>query len=297
MELPGPLRRGSHTISPTAHYTGYVWARHRLGDPGLATGGGRLLYGLGQLALTPVELLGGPTLAHFLLARHRIIDRLLTAELESGRVTQVVELASGMSPRGLELVRRHAGLTYVEVDLPGMVERKRAALARIGTDHARHRLRAADVFGDDLATVFGGLDPDSGVAVVTEGLLNYFPTDRVEDLWRRVARELGTFACGVYLADLHVRAQAGWTDRAFAAGLGVAVRGRVHLHYADQQEVHDALSSAGFAAATLHAPAEFASVLPGMLAAGADRVRVVEARTRPLLSLHTDAGEPTGATS
>ena len=34
----------SETISPTAHYTGYVWARNGLSHPSLETAQGRLLF-------------------------------------------------------------------------------------------------------------------------------------------------------------------------------------------------------------------------------------------------------------
>lgn len=269
---------GSHTISPTAHYTGYVWARHELGDPALATREGQAMHGLGRLVLTPVELLGGPTLEHFLLARHRILNHLLDAEIASGSVGQVVELACGMSPRGLDMVRRHPQLTYVEVDLPVMAARKRAALARIGTDASRHRVEAADVLTDGLAAVFDRLDDAKGVAVVTEGLLNYFPTEQVVRLWSRLAEELRSFPHGIYLSDLHVASHAGVPDRLFATVLGVAVRGRVHFHFVDDAAAEDALRTSGFGTSRLHAPAEYDDVLPGMTAAGADRVRVVEAR-------------------
>lgn len=276
--LPELLRRGSHTISPTAHYTGYVWAHHRLGDPALATPEGRVMHGMGRVLLRPVELLGGPTLEHFLLARHRVIDHLLGEHIASGAVSQVVELACGMSPRGLELVRRHPELTYVEVDLPVMAARKRAALARIGTDDTRHRVQAADVLSSGLTAVFEGLAPGRGVAVVTEGLLNYFATDQVMQLWSRLAEELRGFPAGVYLSDLHVASRVGSPDRLFAMGLGLAVRGRIHFHFSDDAEAADALLAAGFTSSLLHAPSEYVGVLPGMAAAGADRVRVVEAR-------------------
>ena len=274
--LPARLAPGWQRISPTAHYTGYVWASHGLGDPRLATLEGRLLYSLTGLAQTPVGLLGGPRLEHFLLARHRIMDRLLTAEIESGRVGQVVELAAGMSPRGLSYVQAHPGLTYIETDLPEMAERKREVLDRIGTDSARHRVEAVDVFGPELVRLFDSLDPDTGVAVVTEGLLNYLATSQVEQLWGRLGEQLARFPFGCYVSDLHLDPGPRLADRAFAGVLGLVVLGRVHFHYDDEADAESALLHAGFTEARLHAPREYADELPDMDAAGADRVRVVE---------------------
>src|SRR4051794_6840172 len=275
--LPGKLAPGWQRVSPTAHYTGYVWANHGLGDPRFATTEGRLLYSLTGLVQRPVGFLGGPRLEHFLLARHRIMDRLLTAEIESGRVGQVVELAAGMSPRGLSYVEAHPELTYVETDLPAMAERKRAVLDRIGTDTSRHLVEPVDVLGPDLGQLFDSLDSDTGVAVVTEGLLNYLATPQVEQLWTRLGEELARFPFGCYVSDIHLDPGRRSADRAFAGVLGLVVLGRVHFHYDDEPEAEAALLRAGFTDARLHAPSEYANELPDMDATGADRVRVVEA--------------------
>lgn len=271
-----PLPRGSESISPTAHYTGYVWARNGLGEPSLATHAGRAMYAAGQTVLGPAGRLGAPTLEHFLLARHRIIDRLLDDAIVAGRVTTVVEIAAGMSPRGLRVTREHPTTSYVEADLPAMARRKRTALRGIDHDASRLRVEPVDAFSPELEELLAGLPADGGVAVVTEGLLNYFPTHHVRQLWTRLASALQGRPPGLYLSDLHVVSEAGLVDRAFAQALGWAVRGRVHLHFDDPRAAQQALLAAGFARARLHAPADHAD-LPGMRAAGAGRVRVVEA--------------------
>jgi len=64
-------------IGPTAHYTGYVWARSGLSHPDLATTEGRILFDSLQPAMLISRAMGGPTLEAYLLARHRAIDALL----------------------------------------------------------------------------------------------------------------------------------------------------------------------------------------------------------------------------
>ncbi len=274
------MRGGVHAISPTAHYTGHVWARHGLGEPGLSSPAGRLLHTLVQPAMLASRLVGGPTLEDFLLARHRIIDHLLEEAIEAGHVTQVVELACGMSPRGLAFTERHPTLTYVEVDLPDMAARKEEALAQLRLPQDNHRVEAADVMtGLQLSRIFSTLDRGSGVAVVTEGLLSYFPRADVVELWRRLAHELHRFPHGRYLSDLHVESEAGLVDRAFTMALGTAVRGRVQLHFDDVDEARQVLLAADFDYAELWAPRELTEQLPGMDAAGANRVRVIDAGT------------------
>ena len=276
------LRGGSHSISPTAHYTGQVWARHGLGEPALSTTTGRVLHAALRPAIGASRLVGGPTLEAFLLARHRIIDHLLEQAVVSGEVGQVVELACGMSPRGLSFVERHPDLTYVEVDLPDMAAHKQRVLDSVRPATPRHRVEPADVMkGVQLSRVFSGLRRDQGVAVITEGLLNYFPQHDVVELWRRLAHELHRFPRGRYLSDLHVTSEAGRVDRPFVAALGAVVRGRVHLHFSDVPEAHRTLLDADFDRARLLAPADFDGQLPDMLAPGAARVRVVDAATGP----------------
>lgn len=283
MRLSSWIRRGSTRISPTALYTGQTWQAHGLGHPALAPElgalPGRVAYAASEAAFTPVRWAGGPTLTAFLLARHRIMDALLERAIASGEVGQVVELAAGLSPRGLRVREAHPEVDYVEVDLPSMAAAKRRALRRAGVDTDRHRVVSADVFGPGLDDVFTSLDARRGVAVVTEGLLNYFPTPDVRRLWSRVATATRDLPRGLYLSDLHLDDHVARPDRVFAAGLGVAVRGAVHFHFADAAAAAAALTGAGFTTATLHRPADHRADLLGMDEPGAERVRVVEAWT------------------
>jgi O-methyltransferase involved in polyketide biosynthesis len=248
----------STRISPTAHYTGYVWARNGLSHPELETREGRLMFEALQPVMLTSRTIGGATLEGYLLARHRAIDALLERAIEAGEVSQVIEVAAGLSPRGWRLRRRYGErLIYVEADLPAMAARKRAALERMGALGDRHFVREVDALRDDdapgsLAAVAVGLDPGEGLAIVTEGLLGYLPTDAVQELWRRFARTLGAFAAGRYISDLHLAGQATPQVRAFRVALGTFVRGRVYLHFTDAREAETALRAAGFATGQIH---------------------------------------------
>lgn len=262
------------SIGPTAHYTGHVWTRNGLSHPELATAEGRALYLAAETALLPMRLLGRPTLEGFLLARHLVIDALLEEAIADGRIGQVLEIACGMSPRGWRFTERHPGLVYVDADLPAMAARKRAALERIGRP-AGHRVVEIDALATDGpqsvgAVVAAQFDPAKGLAVVTEGLLNYLSTPAVRTLWGNVAG-----VADLYLSDLFV---AGDTPplvgRAFSAALAGFVRGPVHLHFRDADEAQRALLAAGFA----HAEVNLATGHPAAPARpGADLVRVVQA--------------------
>jgi O-methyltransferase involved in polyketide biosynthesis len=248
-------------IGPTAHYTGYVWARNGLSPRLLATTEGRVMFESLQPAMLASRAVGGPTLEAYLLARHRAIDALLERAIEDAGVSQVIEVACGLSPRGWRFADRYgARLRYIEADLADMAARKRAALDRMGslTDH--HQVRAVDALKDDgpdsLAAVTADLDARRGLAIITEGLLGYLPTDAVEGTWRRFARALEGFPTGRYISDLHLGGAVTPPVRAFRLVLSAFVRGRVYLHFEGAGDAETALRAAGFDSAQVRPAAD-----------------------------------------
>jgi methyltransferase (TIGR00027 family) len=258
-----PVLSAEDPVSPTAHYTGYVWARNGLSPPELRTIEGRVLFETLRPMNTMNSLLGRGSLEQYLLARHRAIDLLLERAIDEQGITQVIEIASGLSARGWRFSRRHPELTYVEADLPDMVARKQRALERIDGRSPSHRLAELDALRESgpgsLAEVAAGLDPEQGLVVITEGLLGYLPTEDVKDIWERVAGTLSEFTRGRYISDVHLSSLQTIEVRAFRVLLAAFVRGRVHLHFRDPGEVVDALQAAGF---------ERAEVRPAFAVAG-----------------------------
>jgi O-methyltransferase involved in polyketide biosynthesis len=273
---------GSSAVSLTAHYTGETWVRNGLSHPQLATWQGRVLHRGFALPLAASKTLGGPTLDGLLLARHRIIDSILDDLIRSG-VNQVVEVACGMSPRGWRFTERFGErLTYVEADLPGMAQRKRAALARMESLTDRHRVADLDVLQEggpgSLEALVETLDPAGGLVIVTEGLLTYLDDETVNALWARLATALGRFDKGVYLSDLRfARRDRGLPERTFDVILGAFVRGRVHAYRGDEATAEGELRSAGFEEAHLHRGDQHRAAADVRSDPGAGVVCVVEA--------------------
>lgn len=276
------LRSRPEMISPTAHYTGYVWFAHGQSHEAFATRAGRLMY----QALRAPNLLASkvhlPTLEGMLLARHRVIDLRLTQAIEAGEIDQIVEVAAGLSPRGWRFRNRYgAKVTYVEADLPGMLANKRRVLAELGGETPHHRTVAVDALAEtgpaSIDAICASLDPDRGTAIVTEGLVNYFDMETMLDMWRRFGEALQRFPRGLYLSDLILRdGTHGPIATAFQWLLSAFVRGRVHMHFASAEEAEDALAAAGLTGVLLD-PRELAFELPGLELEGAGRVRIVEA--------------------
>jgi O-methyltransferase involved in polyketide biosynthesis len=272
----------SGAVSPTAHYTGETWVRNGLSHPDLATWQGRALHQAMALPNAASKVFGGPTLEGLLLARHRIIDSLLDDLIEGG-VSQVVEAACGMSPRGWRFSERYGErLTYVEADLPAMARRKREALAQMGSLGEHHRVVELDVLRDggpgSLESLAEELDPAKGLAIVTEGLLTYFDDETVEALWARLAQVLGRFSQGVYLADLRfARPDRDLPEHAFDLLLGAFVRGKVHAYRGDDASAAAELRAAGFHQARLHRGNEHPSTADLRRDPGASVIAIIEA--------------------
>jgi O-methyltransferase involved in polyketide biosynthesis len=272
-------------ISPTAHYTGYVWCKNGLSPPELMTPEGRaMFYGLmGPMLLASLGV-GGLTLENMLLQRHRMIDHLLEQAITDGHVGQVIEVAAGISGRGWRFCRRHPELIYIEGDLPDMAERKRRMLAPLQRDGARHHVVTLNALLDGGSDSLHGnardlLDEQRGVAIITEGLLPYFPVPAVRGMWRRFAELLRGYPSALYLSDIHLQDEVlqRTTVRLFRAGLQLITRGSNHL-MDDAPSIEQAWRDHGLEHIRLHSARTFPRVAGLPRANGPQVVRVLEAR-------------------
>ncbi len=277
------FRRTDAAISPTALYTGTVWRRNGLSHPAFATFAGTALWTGLVGPRRAASLLGAPDLDALLLARHHSIDTLLERAIDAGEVSQVVEIAAGLSPRGWRFTSRYGSdLTYIETDLPDMTRRKEDLLTRAALMGPGHRVRVLDAFAptgpNSLDALADELDPDQGTAVITEGLINYFPMSNVVTLWNSVGSTLHRFPRGLYLTDLHLDQAPGAVTATAKFLIQAFVRGNVYLHFDSEQDAIAALREAGFNDAELLLPSSFEGVDP---APGIDRNHIVRATTEP----------------
>lgn len=276
-------RLDSAHITPSAHYTGYVWYRHQLAEEPFVTPFGRFAHA----ALAPVSwgarVAFGLDVERFLLQRHLLIDALLHEAIERRGVRQVVEIACGLSPRGRRFCSRYPELRYLEADLPPMAARKRLLLHEEGWLDARHQVRPVDILAEqgvnDLQALFSGLDHEEPVLVITEGLVNYFDLPVIEAFWCRLAGELKQFPSATYLTDLYpdLREHPRYGQLRWGIDLvGRLTRGRYYLHYRDDAAITSGFEACGFNETRVHDPKELATTPQDAWPA---LVRVVEART------------------
>jgi O-methyltransferase involved in polyketide biosynthesis len=229
---------------------------------------------------------GLPSLEGMLLARHRLIDLRLQHAIDTGEITQIIEVAAGLSPRGWRFASRYAHrITYIEADLAEMVDHKRRILLSVGGETAHHRTAEVNALLDlgpsSITSLCATLDPTQGTAIITEGLINYFERDAILGMWRRFAAALRHFPRSLYLSDVMLSGDnRGPISTGFAWLLSAFVRGRVHLPFATADEAEDALEATGMVGIALD-PRDFLAELDGIEVAGAGRVRILEAVARP----------------
>ena len=270
-------------ISPTALYTSEVWIQNKRSFMELSSAQGWMLYKALAPAMKASQLVGGPTLSDFLLARHDLIDHCLHESIDSLGIKHVIELAAGLSPRGMRFVKQYGPkVHYIEADLPFMVEDKQKRLTGHLALHKSHEIRAVDAFANEgpksLASLVNAIPAGEPVAIVTEGLLNYFDEDSVRGLWTRIGKVLKDRPGSVYLSDIHLENNnAGISTQAFKALLAMFVRGQIHLHFSHEQELILALEQAGLSARVL-TPSYFADSLHSCGAVGANLTSVLIAR-------------------
>ncbi len=274
----------SEKISPTAYATGHMWVRLGLSHPALSTARGKRLDRAFSLAIQPGRLFGRPGLFDTLmLARHRGIDTLLEDAIQDGRITQVIELAAGLSGRGLRMVQKYGDrIHYLETDLPHMANLKREMLHSAGQLSPQHQVLAVDALNDSgpesLSSVANMLDHSQGLAIITEGLLSYLDPAIATDLWQRIAALLKAFPEGLYLSDGYIKSEnSGVSARFVRTLLQRFVKGRLHVHYSSPQQAESLMQSTGFTSVHLHAPVDLPATRELGHLPGGNRVRVLEA--------------------
>ncbi len=277
--MPDRSRADSAHISPSAHYTGYVWYRHQLSDAAFATPFGRWVHGLLSPIAWGARVGFGLDIEHLLLQRHLLLDARLTAAIEERGVCQVVEIACGLSPRGRRFCQRYPDVRYLEADLPGMAVRKRLLLHSEGWLNGRHQVRSVDILAEQsLEALFAGLDRSEPVVVITEGLVNYFERPVIEGFWTALAAQLKSFPHGIYLTDLYPDLKEHPRYRQLRWGVGIIgrlTRGNYPLHYSNADEIIEAFARCGFRHTEVLDPGLHSQGLPPVTQA--TLVRVIEA--------------------
>jgi O-methyltransferase involved in polyketide biosynthesis len=198
--------RDYSSISPSARSLLLVKAQT---DLPYAREAAAILFGEDALEAARRETASTPgaqlRLRHF-EARARSIDSALGAL----GATRVLEIASGLSLRGLAMAER-AGVFYVDTDLPALAAAKVDLVAHLHPEPLAGTLRIealdaldTNAFASTLREV-----PPGPLAVVQEGLLMYLDADEKARLAANIRQALLSRGGAWVTADVYVRSATG----------------------------------------------------------------------------------------
>jgi O-methyltransferase involved in polyketide biosynthesis len=103
-------------------------------------------------------------------ARYKLVNKLLS----KNKASQILEIASGLSPRGLDFSEK-GNIEYVEFDLPKMMAQKVKIIGSIKKELPQnlHLVGGNALDYGNLEEATRYFNSDKNVAVITEGLLRY----------------------------------------------------------------------------------------------------------------------------
>ncbi len=241
-------------ISITALYTGHIWFKNDLSLPVFHSYAGRILYWMLKPVNVLLRLMAGADIETFLLERHRVIDERVTALVEQHPSLQIIELACGLSPRGARIMAAsRAGVNYIETDLPGMAQRKKSMLAKLGLLNDKHTVQPCNILKvegeESVEAIINRLDRRRPVLIITEGLVNYFDLPTITAFWQRIATATKSFPNSYYITevypDLKGHPRYDWIQRASKL-VATLTRSDYPLHYETDQEMQQGFQGCGF---------------------------------------------------
>ncbi|MFA5047824.1 MAG: non-canonical purine NTP pyrophosphatase [Patescibacteria group bacterium] len=151
------------------------------------------------LGIEYLERAKGLKIAPRFEARHKLINRLIN----ENKTGQILEIASGLTPRGLAIAEENPSLCYVEVDLSDMASHKRKLL-KVLFDKGRARpqknlfIEDGDALDYDSLVAATRHFKNEPVVIIQEGLLRYMNFDQKIIVAKNVHRLLEKFG-GVWI--------------------------------------------------------------------------------------------------
>ena len=245
-------------ISFTAHYTGYIWYSMGISHPVFATSKGKMLAKLVHPLESWAEKFVGGSMRTTLKQRHRMIDQHLTQLIEQHPDLQVLEIASGLSPRGWNFRQKFPHIDYRELDLPDMAKVKTKALKQI--DANSPEVLSVDLFTADFAQAFQVFDPNRPLVVISEGLINYFNKDMLLQLLKAIHHYGQSFKELHYLTDIYpepVKNKLANFIWACSKLLKWMSKSAFSFHFIDPQQVQEFFQRAGFENITVVQPQQY----------------------------------------
>jgi O-methyltransferase involved in polyketide biosynthesis len=186
-------------------------------------------------------------------ARYKVTNQIL----EEHGVTQVLEIAAGLSPRGLAMTR-DPRVIYVVTDLQQILEEEKMIADRILARSSDHRpnlyYRAVNALDmESLSASMAVFKDDSPTAIIAEGLLPYFNRSEKEILASNIHSLFRKFDGLWVVSDVRTKQymheisqlveNAGKHSARMSNSTGVDLESNL---FADEAEIEQFFSKAGF---------------------------------------------------
>jgi O-methyltransferase involved in polyketide biosynthesis len=192
------VARDFSTISPSARWL--LLAKAHSGFP-YAREIAELVFGRDEVAAIPTSPDAAIRRRHFEL-RARSLDE----ALELVAATRILELAAGLSFRGLAWAERD-GVHYLDTDLPELVELKRDLASRVAPPAlaGTYRIEPLDVMDEAAFARAAAAVPAGPLAIVHEGLLMYLGPEEKQRLAASIREALRARGGHWITADIYLR--------------------------------------------------------------------------------------------
>ena len=131
--------------------------------------------------------------------RYKGTDKAIRKYIEEEKISQVVELAAGLSPEGMVLTDAYPELKYIETDLPEMTEIKKEIVGKVSQKKENLNLASANALDfSQMEKVLENLDPNKKVIITNTGLLIYLKPSERKNLMDNIQKILKKFG-GVWI--------------------------------------------------------------------------------------------------
>jgi len=142
------------------------------------------------------EQVGTIGLAALIEGRYKTIEQVRARFLG----TQILELASGLLPRGM-IATQDPAITFIESDLPGMIQQKQPLIKQLIGDRPNlHLLEINATNSLDFLVLKHYFQPDQPVTILCEGLLPYLTFTEKQQVFSNVREILQTYG-GVWITS------------------------------------------------------------------------------------------------
>jgi O-methyltransferase involved in polyketide biosynthesis len=141
-------------------------------------------------------------------SRYRAIDQLVADHLTKNTLTQIIELASGLLPRGM-VMSQDPDVTFIESDLPLMISQKESLVKELVGDRSNLHFIPIDVAckSNQLTACTKYLNSSQPLIILCEGLLMYLSHAQKHQVFNQIRELLQNYG-GVWITSDFVTVEA-----------------------------------------------------------------------------------------